>query len=147
MAQNSLKQTRNIGFIAHIDAGKTTVSERVLYFSGRIHKLGTVDDGNTATDWMDQERERGITIVSAATATQWKDWDLNIHYPSRVNVLSGKFAKSQYGFSQTIEDYKNLLKESSVNIVKTARQLSCKYTNDSYPEFLLYQQNQTYKYY
>ena len=78
MAQNSLKQTRNIGFIAHIDAGKTTVSERGLYFSGRIHKLGTVDDGNTATDWMDQERERGITIVSAATATQWKDWDLNI---------------------------------------------------------------------
>ena len=78
MAQNSLKQTRNIGFIAHIDAGKTTVSESVLYFSGRIHKLGTVDDGNTATDWMDQERERGITIVSAATATQWKDWDLNI---------------------------------------------------------------------
>jgi len=78
VARNSLKQTRNIGFIAHIDAGKTTVSERVLYFSGRIHKLGTVDDGNTATDWMDQERERGITIVSAATATQWKDWDLNI---------------------------------------------------------------------
>ena len=78
MAQNSLKQTRNIGFIAHIDACKTTVSERVLYFTGRIHKLGTVDDGNTATDWMDQERERGITIVSAATATQWKDWELNI---------------------------------------------------------------------
>ncbi|PZC42871.1 MAG: elongation factor G [Chloroflexi bacterium] len=78
MAQNSLKQLRNIGFIAHIDAGKTTVSERVLYFTGRIHKLGTVDDGNTATDWMDQERERGITIVSAATATKWKDWDLNI---------------------------------------------------------------------
>tara|TARA_B100002049_G_scaffold162943_1_gene122069 strand:- start:1152 stop:3206 length:2055 start_codon:yes stop_codon:yes gene_type:complete len=78
VARNSLKQTRNIGFIAHIDAGKTTVSERVLYFTGRIHKLGTVDDGNTATDWMDQERERGITIVSAATATQWKDWELNI---------------------------------------------------------------------
>ena len=78
MARNSLKQTRNIGFIAHIDAGKTTVSERVLYFTGRIHKLGTVDDGNTATDWMDLERERGITIVSAATATRWKDWDLNI---------------------------------------------------------------------
>ena len=78
MVQNSLKQTRNIGFIAHIDAGKTTVSERVLYFTGRIHKLGTVDDGNTATDWMDQERERGITIVSAATATHWKDWELNI---------------------------------------------------------------------
>jgi len=78
VARNSLKQTRNIGFIAHIDAGKTTVSERVLFFTGRIHKLGTVDDGNTATDWMDLERERGITIVSAATATRWKDWDLNI---------------------------------------------------------------------
>ena len=78
MPSNSLKQTRNIGFIAHIDAGKTTVSERVLYFSGRIHKLGSVDDGNTATDWMEQEKERGITIVSAATATTWKEWDLNI---------------------------------------------------------------------
>lgn len=78
MPSNSLKQTRNIGFIAHIDAGKTTVSERVLYFSGRIHKLGSVDDGNTATDWMEQEKERGITIVSAATATSWKEWDLNI---------------------------------------------------------------------
>ncbi|MCH2309608.1 MAG: elongation factor G [SAR202 cluster bacterium] len=78
MPKTSLKQTRNIGFIAHIDAGKTTVSERVLYFSGRIHKLGSVDDGNTATDWMEQEKERGITIVSAATATSWKEWDLNI---------------------------------------------------------------------
>ena len=73
-----LQKLRNIGFIAHIDAGKTTVSERVLYFSGRIHKLGSVDDGNTATDWMEQEKERGITIVSAATATSWKEWDLNI---------------------------------------------------------------------
>ena len=78
MPRNSLQQTRNIGFIAHIDAGKTTVSERVLYFSGKIHKLGSVDDGNTATDWMEQEKERGITIVSAATATTWKEWDLNI---------------------------------------------------------------------
>jgi len=78
MPQNSLKQTRNIGFIAHIDAGKTTVSERVLYFAGRIHKLGGVDDGNTALDWMAQERERGITITSAATACSWKKWDINI---------------------------------------------------------------------
>ena len=89
MARNSLKQTRNIGFIAHIDAGKTTVSERVLFFTGRIHKLGTVDDGNTATDWMDLERERGITIVSAATATRWKDWDLNIIYtPGHVDFTA-----------------------------------------------------------
>ncbi|MAP37199.1 MAG: elongation factor G [Chloroflexi bacterium] len=78
MPRNSLKQTRNIGFIAHIDAGKTTVSERVLYFAGRIHKLGTTDDGNTALDWMDQERERGITITSAATACTWGEWDINI---------------------------------------------------------------------
>ena len=78
MPRNSLKQTRNIGFIAHIDAGKTTVSERVLYFAGRIHKLGTTDDGNTALDWMDQERERGITITSAATACSWGEWDINI---------------------------------------------------------------------
>jgi elongation factor G len=74
MLGRNLKQTRNIGFIAHIDAGKTTVSERVLYFSGKIRKLGSVDDGNTATDWMEQEKERGITIVSAAITTTWKEW-------------------------------------------------------------------------
>mgnify|MGYP001166430628 CR=1 FL=1 len=78
MSGNTLKQTRNIGFIAHIDAGKTTVSERVLFFAGRIRKLGGVDEGNTALDWMDQERERGITITSAATACSWKEWDINI---------------------------------------------------------------------
>ena len=78
MARNTLEQTRNIGFIAHIDAGKTTVSERVLFFAGRIRKLGGVDEGNTALDWMDQERERGITITSAATACSWKEWDINI---------------------------------------------------------------------
>ncbi len=78
MSQDSLKRTRNIGFIAHIDAGKTTVSERVLYFTGRVKKLGGVDDGNTALDWMAQERERGITITSAATTCSWKNWDINI---------------------------------------------------------------------
>jgi elongation factor G len=67
--RNTLKKTRNIGFIAHIDAGKTTVSERVLFFAGRIRKLGGVDEGNTALDWMDQERERGITITSAVKST------------------------------------------------------------------------------
>ena len=73
-----IDKIRNIGFIAHIDAGKTTVTERVLFASGMTHKIGNVDDGNTVTDWMDQEKERGITIVSAATATSWKEWDLNI---------------------------------------------------------------------
>lgn len=73
-----LGRTRNIGFIAHIDAGKTTVSERVLYFTGRTYKLGTVDEGTAVMDWMPQEKERGITIVSAATTVDWKEHRINI---------------------------------------------------------------------
>ena len=63
-----LQSIRNIGFIAHIDAGKTTVSERVLYLTGKIYKVGEVHDGTATMDWMEQERERGITITSAATS-------------------------------------------------------------------------------
>ena len=77
-ANSTLEQIRNIGFIAHIDAGKTTVTERVLFFAGRIYKLGTVDEGTTAMDWMAQERERGITITAAATACNWGDYRINI---------------------------------------------------------------------
>ena len=73
-----IRSTRNIGFIAHIDAGKTTVTERVLFFAGRIYKIGGVDEGTTAMDWMAQERERGITITSAATTCQWKEFTINI---------------------------------------------------------------------
>ena len=62
-----LERTRNIGIAAHIDAGKTTITERVLFYTGMIHKMGEVHDGTTVTDWMEQERERGITITSAAT--------------------------------------------------------------------------------
>ncbi len=69
---------RNIGFIAHIDAGKTTVTEQVLYATGRIHRAGGVDDGNTAMDWMEQEKERGITITAAATTTYWNDHRINV---------------------------------------------------------------------
>jgi elongation factor G len=69
---------RNIGIVAHIDSGKTTVSERILYFTGRVHRIGEVDDGNTALDWMEQERERGITITSAATAVSWRDHRINL---------------------------------------------------------------------
>ena len=78
MNTDLLKNTRNIGFIAHIDAGKTTVTERVLYFAGRIYKIGGVDEGTTAMDWMAQERERGITITSAATTASWKQYQINI---------------------------------------------------------------------
>ncbi|MFC1514552.1 elongation factor G [Candidatus Omnitrophota bacterium] len=73
-----LQGTRNIGFIAHIDAGKTTTTERVLFYTGRIHKFGEVDEGTTTTDWMLQERERGITITSAATYCRWKNYNINI---------------------------------------------------------------------
>ncbi|MCL6417740.1 elongation factor G [Aestuariirhabdus sp. Z084] len=73
-----LQQIRNIGFIAHIDAGKTTLSERILFYSGFTHQMGNVDAGNTVTDWMEQERERGITIVSAAISTSWRQHQLNI---------------------------------------------------------------------
>jgi elongation factor G len=69
---------RNIGIIAHIDSGKTTTSERILFFTGRTHKIGEVDDGNTALDWMEQERERGITITAAATAVEWKGHRINL---------------------------------------------------------------------
>ncbi len=73
-----LDKVRNIGVIAHIDAGKTTTTERILYYTGRTYKIGDIDEGTTQMDWMEQERERGITIVSAATTTFWKGYRFNI---------------------------------------------------------------------
>ena len=75
---NSSQSIRNIGIIAHIDAGKTTTSERILYYSGKVHKIGEVHDGTATMDWMIQEQERGITITSAATTCFWKDHQINI---------------------------------------------------------------------
>ena len=74
----SLENTRNIGFMAHIDAGKTTTTERVLYYTGKIHKIGETHEGASQMDWMEQEQERGITITSAATTAQWKGHRINI---------------------------------------------------------------------
>ena len=74
----SLDKMRNIGIMAHIDAGKTTTTERILYYTGKIHKIGEIDDGQATMDWMQQEQERGITICSAATTTYWRDHQINI---------------------------------------------------------------------
>ncbi|PYU14915.1 MAG: elongation factor G, partial [Acidobacteria bacterium] len=78
-----LEETRNIGIMAHIDAGKTTSTERILFYTGVTHKIGEVDEGNTVMDWMEQERERGITITSAATTTSWKRFNRDF----RINII------------------------------------------------------------
>jgi elongation factor G len=75
---NALAKIRNIGIMAHIDAGKTTTTERILYYTGKTYKIGEVHEGTAVMDWMDQERERGITITSAATTCPWKDHQINI---------------------------------------------------------------------
>ena len=78
MRQYPLEKTRNIGIMAHIDAGKTTTTERILFYTGMLHRMGEVHEGTTVMDWMEQERERGITITSAATTCFWKDNRINI---------------------------------------------------------------------
>lgn len=78
MSENKLHKYRNIGIIAHIDAGKTTTTERILFYTGKTHRIGSVDDGTTVTDWMEQERERGITIVAAAVTASWKGYIINV---------------------------------------------------------------------
>ena len=93
----TLERTRNIGIAAHIDAGKTTTTERILFYTGLIHKIGDVDDGNTVTDWMEQERERGITITSAAVTCFWTQkqtkhgendiYKSYLNVPHRVNII------------------------------------------------------------
>jgi elongation factor G len=91
--QYTMERTRNIGIAAHIDAGKTTTTERILFYTGLIHKIGDVDDGNTVTDWMEQERERGITITAAAVTCYWTQKPeeglekLFSTIPHRINII------------------------------------------------------------
>src|SRR5438552_6969770 len=90
--QYSMERTRNIGIAAHIDAGKTTTTYRILFYTCLIHKMGDVDDGNTVNDWMEQERERGITITSAATTCYWTQKEDGTYktfqsVPHRVNII------------------------------------------------------------
>src|SRR6201990_900164 len=95
--QYTRERTRNIGIPAHIDAGKTTTTERILFYTGLIHKIGDVDDGNTVTDWMEQEKERGITITSAAVTCFWtqktakpgedKIYKAFNNVPHRINII------------------------------------------------------------
>src|SRR5277367_6171272 len=75
---SNLKDLRNMGIAAHIDAGKTTCTERILFYSGLIHRMGEVHEGTSVTDWMEQEKERGITITAAAISSQWKDKHINL---------------------------------------------------------------------
>jgi len=85
----SLRKTRNIGFIAHVDAGKTTTTERILYYTGKVHRLGEVDEGTATMDWMEQEKERGITITSATTTCFWKGYRINIiDTPGHVDFMA-----------------------------------------------------------
>ncbi|MEI7905591.1 MAG: GTP-binding protein, partial [Candidatus Firestonebacteria bacterium] len=85
----SLAKVRNIGIMAHIDAGKTTVSERILYYTGKNYKMGEVHEGTATMDWMVQEQERGITITSAATTCMWKDHKINlIDTPGHVDFTA-----------------------------------------------------------
>ncbi|MDP3546090.1 MAG: GTP-binding protein, partial [Phreatobacter sp.] len=81
---HAIEDYRNFGIMAHIDAGKTTTTERILYYTGKSHKIGEVHDGAATMDWMEQEQERGITITSAATTTFWKDRNGTQH---RFNII------------------------------------------------------------
>ena len=86
---SDIKMTRNIGIMAHIDAGKTTCSERILFYTGKIYKIGETHDGSATMDWMKQEQDRGITITSAATTCYWKGHRINlIDTPGHVDFTA-----------------------------------------------------------
>ena len=117
--QYTLERTRNIGIAAHIDAGKTTTTERILFYTGLIHKIGDVDDGNTVTDWMEQERERGITITSAAVTCFWTQKCIK---PGEDKIYKAFKEMTSMGFSSnTISAMtSSLLETASINSARAA---------------------------
>ena len=93
---SDLNTIRNIGIIAHIDAGKTTTTERMLFYSGKTHRIGEVDEGSTVMDYLDEERERGITIISAAATFPWDGHDLQlIDTPGHIDFIAGNRPDAQ----------------------------------------------------
>jgi hypothetical protein len=97
----AIEKYRNIGIIAHIDAGKTTTTERILFYTGITHKIGEVHEGEATMDWMEQERERGITITSAATTCYWKDHHINI---IDIGVISANAGVGKLALEWSVRD-------------------------------------------
>ena len=100
-----LEKTRNIGISAHIDAGKTTTTERILFYTGRLHRMGEVHEGGATMDWMEQEKERGITITSAATTCFWKDHRINIIDTRATSTLRSRWSAP---FGSLMEPWRSL---------------------------------------
>ena len=104
----SLDMTRNIGIMAHIDAGKTTTTERILYYTGKIRKVGEVHEGAAAMDYMEQERERGITITPAATTAYWKGYRINLIEDLLGYKMDNSNTMVSLSFSMMLLDYEQL---------------------------------------
>jgi elongation factor G len=128
----SIDKYRNIGIAAHIDAGKTTTTERILYYTGKAHKIGEVHDGAATMDWMEQEQERGITITSAATTCFWKDHRINIiDTPGHVD-----FTIEVERSLKVLDGAVDVLTESQV-LSLNPKQCGGKLTNIRFQEFVL----------
>ena len=123
--QFSLENTRNIGIMAHIDAGKTTTTERILFYTGKVHKMGEVHEGAATMDWMEQEQERGITITSAATTAQWKGFRINIiDTPGHVD-FTVEVERSLRVLDGSVTVFVQRAVNPSLKLFETGRQIQC----------------------